>query len=221
MTRLAWEAHSLCVGSTRTYETDLHESLDYALREAGAYFMKEGRLRNTLRRLVSRLDDEGIAYALMGSLALGEHGYMRMTEDIDMLLTPAGLARFHERLAGRGYVATHPGATRGFRDAESGVRIEILVTGEFPGDGKPKPVSFPDPAVAATEVDGVHVLTLPKVIELKLASGMTAPHRLRDLADVQETIKARGLDEQFAFQLDPSVRPTYLDLLRAVRAAGS
>jgi len=48
---------------------------------------------------------------------------------------------------------------------------------------------------------------------------MSAPHRLRDLADVQEIIKARRLDEGFATELDPSVRSTYLDLLRAVRTA--
>ena len=82
-------------------------------------------------------------------------------------------------------------------------------------------MSFPDPAAAAEEVSGIRVLVLPKVIELKLASGMSAPHRLRDLADVQELIKVRQLGEEFASQLDPSVRATYLDLLRAVRAAGS
>ena len=56
-------------------------------------------------------------------------------------------------------------------------------------------------------------------VELKLASGTSAPHRLRDLADVQEIIKARGLDDAFGEQLDASVRQTYLELLRAVRAA--
>jgi hypothetical protein len=74
-------------------------------------------------------------------------------------------------------------------------------------------LSFPDPAAAAEEVSGIRVLVLPKVIELKLASGMNAPHRLRDLADVQEFIKVRQLGEKFASQLDPSVRVTYIDLL--------
>jgi hypothetical protein len=221
LTRRVPAAQTQWVRTPGTYEADLRESLDYALREADAYFMKAGRLRETLRRLIDRLDADGIGYALAGSLALGEHGYLRMTEDIDVLLTPEGLALFHDRLVGRGYVATHSGATRSFRDAESGVRIEMLVAGEFPGDGKPKPVRFPDPAATTTEVEGVRVLTLAKVIELKLASGMTAPHRLRDLADVQETIKVRGLGEEFASQLDPSVRAAYLELLRAVRAGES
>lgn len=181
--------------------------------------MREGRLLETVRRLAARLSEEGIAYGLLGGLALGEHGYVRMTEDVDVLLAPAGLERFRERLLGRGYVATHPGATRAFRDAESGVRVEVLVSGDYPGDGKPKAVRFPDPTAATVEVDGVRVLALPRLVDLKLASGMSAPHRLRDLADVQEIIKARRLDAGFAAQLDASVRATYLELERAVRAA--
>jgi len=189
------------------------------VREAGDYFAGGGRLHVTLRRLAQRLSGEGIAYALLGGMALGEHGYVRMTEDVDVLLTADGLARFRERLEGRGYVGTHPGATRSFRDVESGVRIEVLVTGESPGDGRPKAVSFPDPAAASVEVEGVRILALPRLVELKLASGTSAPHRLRDLADVQEIIKARGLDETFAEQLDASVREAYVELLRPVSAA--
>jgi hypothetical protein len=209
------------VSPRRSYETDLHASLDATVREAGDYFAGKGRLHETLRRLAANLEAEGIAYALLGGMALGEHGYVRMTEDVDVLVDAAGLARFQTRFVGRGYVPTHPGATRSFRDAQSGVRIEMLVTGEFPGDGKPKAIAFPEPSQASTLVDGLRVLTLPRLIELKLASGMSAPHRLRDLADVQEIIKARSLDAEFAAQLDPSVRERYLQLERDVRAATS
>jgi hypothetical protein len=65
-------------------------------------------------------------------------------------------------------------------------------------------------------LDGVRVVTLEKLVELKLASGMTAPDRLKDLADVQELIKARGLDADFAAELNPYVRRQYLLLLRGV-----
>jgi len=33
------------------------------------------------------------------------------------------------------------------------VRIEFLVSGQYPGDGKPKPVAFPDPADVAVKID--------------------------------------------------------------------
>ncbi len=204
----------------RPYEVALRESREFTLREAGDYFAGRGRLLETLRRLASRLDAERVPYAIVGGLALFEHGYVRMTDDVDVLVTPVGLKQIFERLVGLGYVATHPGSTRAIRDAESGVRVEFLVTGEFPGDGRPKPVSFPDPFEASEELQGLRVLRLPRLIELKLASGITAPHRLRDLADVQEIIKVRRLDSAFADQLDPSVRERYRELQRAVAAAG-
>ena len=68
------------------------------VREAGDYFAGGGRLHATLRRLAQRLSSEGIAYALLGGMALGEHGYVRMTEDVDVLLTADGLSRFREGL---------------------------------------------------------------------------------------------------------------------------
>jgi hypothetical protein len=55
------------------------------------------------------------------------------------------------------------------------------------------------------------------LIELKLASGMTAPHRLRDLADVLELIRARPLPESFAEALDPYVRDRFLELWHAAQ----
>ena len=98
-----------------------------------------------------------------------------------------------------------------------GVSIEVMTTGEYPGDGKPKPVSMPDPATASTRIDGIKFVTLEKLIELKLASGISAPHRLKVLADVQELIKIRRLDADFAAKLDPYVRTKYLELEAAVR----
>jgi len=66
------------------------------------------------------------------------------------------------------------------------VDVDVVLTGAYPGDGRPKPVAFPDPATAATRGARVALLPLATLIELKLASGMTAPHRLKDLADVLE-----------------------------------
>ena len=53
-----------------------------------------------------------------------------------------------------------------------------MTAGEYPGDGKPKPVSIPDPSRSVAEIDGVRFATLEKLIELKLASGMSAPDRI-------------------------------------------
>jgi hypothetical protein len=73
-------------------------------------------------------------------------------------------------------------------------------------------VAFPDPARVALRGERVALVPLNVLIELKLASGIWAPHRLRDLADVLELIRIRQLGEDFADSLDPSVRAKYLEL---------
>ncbi len=82
----------------------------------------------------------------------------------------------------------------------------------YPGDGKPKPVAFPDPAATSVEIDGLRFVALPTPIELKLASGMTNPGRLRELADVQELIRVLKLPADFAEQLNPYVRAKFAEL---------
>jgi hypothetical protein len=130
------------------------------------------------------------------------------------------LAQFRERLVGKGYLPAFSGAKKSFLDSQTRVKIEALTTGEYPGDGKPKPVAFPDPATVSVERDGYRVITLEKLIELKLASGMTAPHRLRDLADVQDLISVLGLPLELGEQLDNSVRKEYQRLWQTVQQAG-
>ena len=180
------------------------------------YFMGEGSLNTALTRLTADLKEHGIDYMVIGAVALLAHGYPRFTEDIDLVLTPEGLQVFHKELIGRGYIPAFSGAKKRLRATRDGVKIEVMTTGEYPGDGKPKPISIPEPSTASTEIDGIRVVNFEKLIELKLASGMTAPHRLKDLADVQELIKIRALERDFAERLDPYVRDKFLELLEAV-----
>jgi len=58
------------------------------------------------------------------------------------------------------------------------------------------------------------------LIELKLASGMTAPDRLKDLADVQKLIKVRGLTQAFGERLNPFVRDKFYELVDGVSQGG-
>ncbi len=195
-----------------TYEQRLHSSPNLMLRESSLYFRHSGDIYRTLQDLTQRLDEAGIAYALIGGLALAQHGFVRMTEDIDMLLTPEGLAAFKEKLVGRGYVLAFDGAKKTFRATDTGVRVEVITSGDYPGDGRPKAIAFPDPAAVSVERGSFRVVSLEKLIELKLASGMSASHRRRDLADVQDLILAMALPADFVDSLDPSVREMYTQL---------
>jgi hypothetical protein len=201
-----------------TQATDLHQGKSVIDRydEALRYFMGEGTLNKALARITGDLKKHGIDYMVIGAVALLAHGYPRLTEDIDLVLTPEGLEAFHRELIGLGYLPAFPGAKKRLRSTTDGITIEVMTTGEYPGDGKPKPVRIPDPSAASTEIDGVRFVTFEKLIELKLASGMSAPHRLKDLADVQELIKFRNLQRDFAERLDPYVRDKFLELYEAV-----
>ena len=190
-----------------------------AFDEGLRFFAGKGMVNNALTEIIKKLNERGIDYAVIGAVALNQYGYRRFTEDIDLLLTPEGLERFRQDLIGLGYRPAFEGASKQFRSTSENVRVEIITSGEFPGDGRPKPVKFPEPSEASTEIDGIKTITIEKLVELKLASGMTAPHRLRDLADIQELIKARKLDADFAFRLDPSVREKFLELQRAASDA--
>jgi hypothetical protein len=151
-------------------------------------------------------------------MALVAHGYARTTVDVDVLVTQNGLDTAHQALDGLGYVPPFPGS-KNLRDTQTGVAIEFLVSGQYPGDGKAKPVVFPEPSAVAVEIDGIRFVALPKLIELKLASGMTNPGRLRDLADVQELIRVLKLPPDYAEQLDPYVRAKYAELWAGLQAA--
>jgi hypothetical protein len=61
------------------------------------------------------------------------------------------------------------------------------------------------------------LLPLPGLVELELASGMTAPHRLRDLADVIELIRVAQLPAELEHQLNPFVRAKYAELWLAAQ----
>ncbi len=190
-----------------------------AYEEGLRFFGGKGMLNEALQQLARDLETHGIDYAVIGATALNYHGYQRFTADIDILLTPDGLAKFRATLVGRGYRPAFEGATKKFRITSRNVPLEIITTGEYPGDGKPKSVVFPEPFAVAESINGVKTITLPKLVELKLASGITGLGRLKDLADVQELIRARNLPADFADGLDASVRPKFLELHDELRRA--
>src|SRR3954452_11164354 len=109
------------------------------------HFDEKSSVHRTLRAITKRLDDLSIPYAVVGGMALFAHGFRRFTEDVDLLVTRESMDRVLRELEGLGYVQP-AGTTTKLRDTQTGVRIEFLISGGYPGDGKSKPVQFPDPA---------------------------------------------------------------------------
>jgi hypothetical protein len=173
--------------------------------------MGDADVQKAARRIASRLEELKIPYSICGGLAVVAHGHLRLTQGVVVLLTPDGLARFEQECVGRGWVEIFAGS-RGVRDTEHNVQIDILLTGSFPGDGKPKEIRFPDPSEAGLDLGDVRVLKLDTLLELKLASGMTAPDRPRDLDDVIQLIRSNHLPKAHGARPDPSVRAKFEEL---------
>jgi hypothetical protein len=186
-------------------------NVDQRLREIAMFFQKNDPVHQSLRRLAKRLDRAGIPYAVMGAMAVNLHGARRTTDDVDVLVTREGLERFRSEVLPKFYKPVE-GRPRRFQEKKSGVLLDCLVTGAYPGSGKPGPISFPDPAQASQEIDKFRVITLPLLIQLKLAA-----RRHYDFGDVVFLIRVHNLDESFLPQLHPSVHQNFIECLEEKR----
>lgn len=170
------------------YEQQLANNPTWAFGEASLFFEGKGAVQTALRKLAARLNQLGIAYAVAGAMALFRHGYRRFTEDVNIVVRRNDVKAIHGRLVGDGYTPSFFGS-KNLRDADCGVEIRFLVSGETPRHNREKPLPIPDPAAISVDLDGIMYVRLPALIEMKLTSGISRPDRLKDLADVQETIK--------------------------------
>lgn len=175
------------------------------LREVDEFFMQKSAVHQAARDIAAELRALEIPFAIAGALAANAHGHRRTTEDVDLLLTREGLAKFKAHKLGLGWVELFAGS-KGMRDTRNNVKIDILLSGEFPGDGKPpEEAAVPDP-------DGLPFINLKTLLELKTASGQTAAHRMQDLADVMNLIRVNQLSRDYVEQLHPFVHSKFLEL---------
>jgi hypothetical protein len=120
-------------------------SVDLALPAARALFASLGR-----------------PYLIVGGIAVVHHGYLRTTEDIDVLIDAESLALLAERAAAHGFVVQS--RTR-LRHVASGVRVDLLVGGEpMPRPGSPR---YPLPDRARSSPSDEAIADLALLCELK------------------------------------------------------
>lgn len=161
------------------------------VKEIDRFFEGRDAVHKTMRRIVKRLEKADIPYAVVGGMAVYAHGYRRTTDDLDLLLTPAGFEEFKRLFVPKKY-EPHAGLSRRFTDRANDVTVDILVTGLFPGSGKPGPISYPDPAAVSQTIKKARVIDLVTLIQMKLAA-----RRHQDFADVVNMIRFNDLDESF------------------------
>ncbi len=181
--------------------------------EADRQAEHQGYVWHTLRRVAGELDRLGIPYVIVGGIALQHHRLQRSTQDVGFLIgSLPDLERVHAALVGRGFHRKGP-QSRHLRDDVTRVRVEFLIGGEYPGDGRPKPVRFPKPQdVSEPSEEGLQFVNLRTLIELKLASARSALHRIKDRSDVLELIHLFSLPDDYADRLDPYVQQDFREL---------
>jgi hypothetical protein len=181
------------------------------LKEIDMFFQRRSPVHQTMRRLAQRLEKAGITYAVVGGMAVNAHGAERTTKDVDVLLTTESFGRFREAFVGDLYEPV-PKRSRRFKEKKSGVTVDFLLTGKYPGNGQPGPITFPDPEQVAQKIEKIAVVSLPQLIQLKLAA-----RRYYDFGDVVFLMRVHNLDESFAEKLHASIRQEYVECLEEKR----
>ncbi len=157
----------------------------------------------------------GLPHAVVGGVAVCLHGYQRNTVDVDLLVRSEDADAIRSALSTAGW---RWDAEQKEFDSPSGIVLQFLLTGEKAGAGSE--VRLPDPAdeTSVTQIEGLPVLTLARLIESKLACGQGNARRMhKDFADVVELIALHKLPRSFARKLHASLRPVFLELVDRAR----
>jgi hypothetical protein len=190
----------------------MQAAFEKALRAMDDFSAGLAPVQKAARKIARALEELRIPYAVAGALAVAANGLERQTTDVYLIRTKEGLAAFKERWLGLGWVERSQGS-KGVRDTEHDVKIDILTTDEKPGDGESCPFFFPDPESVGEPFGGIwsgmRILDLRTLIELKLASWLTSPHRPRDMDDVIRLIKIHGLPRVYSAELHEYVREEF------------
>ena len=161
------------------------------------------------------LDRQGIHHAIVGGVAVCLHGYRRNTVDLDLLVRPEDQSRIRAALKTEGFKWSSK--EKQFQSS-SEVAVQCVIAGE--SEGADQEAKFPSPADAkcVTTIEGLPVLSLPQLIQSKIACGLGDMRRThKDFADVVELIVIHGLDPSFARLLHKSVRKEFRELVRRAR----
>ncbi len=156
-----------------------------------------------------------IPHALVGGVAVCLHGYQRSTVDVDLLVRPEDTTTIKAVLRDAGF---HWNAEHTEFRAADGVPLQLLLAGR--SAGRDSGLKLPDPSQSEVlvQIEGLPVLRLAKLIEIKIASGSGSIRRThKDFADVVELIVANGLGKSFARHVHKSVRASFRDLVERAR----
>ena len=179
------------------------------MTDTEAYLLRENTgtsgLVETARKVASVLADHDIPHWIVGGLAVQEHGYARLTLDVDVVV-PDVLEAIEFLTADlTGPFVRVPNCEDRLTDRRNGVKIDLLPAGRVLRAGCKVP--FPRPTKVWSTPQ---IVSVEDLISLKLDSWSGSPvRRLKDKSDVVEILKNRKLPRDLA--VAPAVRHLYLE----------
>ncbi|MHB8523577.1 MAG: hypothetical protein ACYDH9_22865 [Limisphaerales bacterium] len=181
-----------------------------------AYLLRENTgtagLEQTARTAAEVLAHYDIPHLIVGGLAVQEHGYPRVTLDVDIVVPDVLDAVEFLTADLTGPFVRVKGCEDRLVDKRNQVKIDLLPAGRVLRRGCQVP--FPQPK---NVVDVPQIVGLEDLISLKLDSWANSPtHRLKDKADVVELIKNRKLRRDVA--VATVVRAIYVETWDALQA---
>jgi hypothetical protein len=190
-----------------------------AMTDPSAYLLRENTgtsgVERTARAAVARLADHLVPHLIVGGVAVQEHGYPRVTIDVDIVVPDVldALELLTADLSGPFFRVA--GCEDRVEDRQTGVFVDLLPAGRVLRRGCKVP--FPEPRTVS---DKPQIVGLEELISLKLDSWSNNPtKRLRDKADVVELIARRHLPRDLAVL--PAVRALYQETWDALKAESS
>jgi len=181
-----------------------------------AYILREATgtsgLLGSARDAVAVLAEHDIPHLIVGGLAVQEHGYPRLTIDVDIVVPDVLEAVEFLTASLTGPFYRVPKVEDRVEDRRNGVQIDLLPAGKVLRGGCKVP--FPQPGKVT---DQLQIVKLEELVSLKLDSWANNPtRRLKDKADVVELIKYRNLPRDVA--VNPAVRALYTETWDALNA---
>lgn len=182
-----------------------------------AYVLREGTgtsgVVETARLAAGRLADHYIPHLIVGGIAVQEHGYARVTIDVDIVVPDVfdALEILTADVTGPLF-RLRGGIEDRIHDRRTEAMIDLLQAGKVLKHGCQVP--FPTPTVAS---DFLQIVGLEKLISLKLDSWVNSPlRRHKDKTDVIEIILRRKLPRDLA--VDQAVQKFYLETWDGLKA---
>ncbi len=164
---------------------------------------------NAMIKLQELLDKNNIEFVFIGGAILPDYGYSRYTEDFDILVNKDDKEKFNNLSID--FIKISKSGRSGYLHNPK-VKIDILYSDDYIGS-KGSGMKFPKPAnITILNKLNNKILSIEKLIEYKLTSGIYGESRLSDFGDVQKLIKFNNLQKDLAKDFKKEIKNKYKEI---------